>query len=433
MGAMASQTQASDRAGSQPAYRVVGITEETRAEFLEVDHLTWFDEVHPADPDWSRALDLRRAFAATATGEPPFAGIYASYDMEITIPAPAGRVAPVPMAGLTWVGVHPDHRRRGVLTAMLDHHFRDLHERGEPLAGLHASETGIYGRFGYAVSALDGILELGKGAELRAPGVDTSGITTRLATLGEEGLARQVWELHRELARLTLGQVARPWQQAELVYTDNAASLRGAERSRVLSAERDGRPSGYAILRRTPKWEDGGPRGTLRCWEIAAADPAVLLALLRRLVDFDLVATVEVWGIPVDSPAIWWLGGPRSCVKHTSDGVWLRPVDVGACLEQRGYAGEADLVLEVADERCPWNARRWRLSTSADGTAKCAPTTDPADLSLDVQAVSAVFTGGRTPGALAQQGLVGEQRRGALAAFSAIVATPIAPSPGVMF
>ena len=59
MGAMASQTPASDRAGNRPAYRVVGITEETRADFQEVDHLTWFDEVHPADPDWSRALDLR--------------------------------------------------------------------------------------------------------------------------------------------------------------------------------------------------------------------------------------------------------------------------------------------------------------------------------------------------------------------------------------
>ncbi len=428
MGAMVTETPA-----AQPAYRVVGITEETRADFLEVDHLTWFDEVDPTDPDWSRCLDLSRAFAATETSDPPFAGIYGSFDMGITIPAPEGRVTPVPMAGLTWVGVHPDHRRRGVLTAMLDHHFRDLHERGEVLAGLHASETGIYGRFGYAVAATDAVLEVGRGAELRAPGVDTTGITTRLATLGEEGVARQVWELHRDLAATTLGQVARTWQLAELAYTDSAASLRGAEKGRVLFAERDGRAAGYALLRRTPKWEGGGPQGSLRCREIAAADPPVLLALMRRLVAFDLLATVEIWGIAPDSPAIWWLGGPRSCVKHTYDGVWLRPIDVAACLELRGYAGESDLVLDIADEHCPWNAGRWRLSTSADGTAKCAPTSDPADLSVDVQVLGAIFNGGRTPGALAQQGLVVERRRGALASFAAIVATPVAPTPGVMF
>ena len=133
MGAMATETPA-----AQPAYRVVGITEETRADFLEVDHLTWFDEVDPTDPDWSRCLDLSRAFAATETSDPPFAGIYGSFDMGITIPAPEGRVTPVPMAGLTWVGVHPDHRRRGVLTAMLDHHFR-RRARHRPEQGHHAA------------------------------------------------------------------------------------------------------------------------------------------------------------------------------------------------------------------------------------------------------------------------------------------------------
>ena len=63
------------------------------------------------------------------------------------------------MAGLSWVGVDPDHRRRGVLSTMLEQHFADLHQRGEALAGLHASETAIYGRFGYAVAALDAVVE----------------------------------------------------------------------------------------------------------------------------------------------------------------------------------------------------------------------------------------------------------------------------------
>ena len=34
------------------------------------------------------------------------------------------------MAGLSWVSVHPDHRRRGVLTALMRHHLHGLHDNG---------------------------------------------------------------------------------------------------------------------------------------------------------------------------------------------------------------------------------------------------------------------------------------------------------------
>ena len=44
--------------------------------------------------------------------------------------------ASVPCAGITAVGVHPTHRRRGVLRSMMDAQLRDVHERGEPIAAL---------------------------------------------------------------------------------------------------------------------------------------------------------------------------------------------------------------------------------------------------------------------------------------------------------
>ena len=47
-----------------------------------------------------------------------------------------GGARQVPCAGLTWVGVHPDHRRQGVLTAMLRHHLEQVRAeaRGVPVA-----------------------------------------------------------------------------------------------------------------------------------------------------------------------------------------------------------------------------------------------------------------------------------------------------------
>src|SRR6185437_13160198 len=62
----------------------------------------------------------------------------------------------------TLVGVAPTHRRRGVLRTMMRKHLDNVHERGEPLAALWASEDGIYGRFGYGRAAFTGELSVPK-------------------------------------------------------------------------------------------------------------------------------------------------------------------------------------------------------------------------------------------------------------------------------
>src|ERR1051325_338308 len=66
---------------------------------------------------------------------------------------PGGTVS---CAGTTVVGVAPTHRRRGVLRTMMRAHLDDVHDRGEPIAALWASEETIYGRFGYGRAAFAG-------------------------------------------------------------------------------------------------------------------------------------------------------------------------------------------------------------------------------------------------------------------------------------
>ena len=47
--------------------------------------------------------------------------------------------------------VAPTHRRRGVLTAIMRRQLDEMQAAGrEPVAALWASESSIYGRFGYA-------------------------------------------------------------------------------------------------------------------------------------------------------------------------------------------------------------------------------------------------------------------------------------------
>src|SRR5215471_372390 len=75
-------------------------------------------------------------------------GTASAYTFQLTVP---GGVAGA--AGVSFVSVMPDHRRRGILSAMMRHQLADIAARGEPVAALYASESVIYGRYGYGCAS----------------------------------------------------------------------------------------------------------------------------------------------------------------------------------------------------------------------------------------------------------------------------------------
>lgn len=136
---------------------------------LELDTLVWADAGRRPREAQLRDTPQRAGFIATRGGEP--AGTAGSWDVEVSVPAAGDAAASLrPAEGLTWIGVHPDHRRRGVLTAVMGHHLRwTRDEQGRSLSVLKASEHAIYGRFGYGVASTVP-LELRAGYELRRAG-----------------------------------------------------------------------------------------------------------------------------------------------------------------------------------------------------------------------------------------------------------------------
>ena len=76
-------------------------------------------------------------------------GLTSAFSFDLTVPG-----AVVPAAGVSWVGVLPTHRRRGVLRGLMTSQLHDVRERGrEAVAILWASEPVIYGRFGYGLAS----------------------------------------------------------------------------------------------------------------------------------------------------------------------------------------------------------------------------------------------------------------------------------------
>jgi predicted acetyltransferase len=220
---------------------------------------------------------------------------------------------------------------------------------------------------------------------------------------------------------------------ARPIFVDLPLTRQGHEPSQVLLAHVDGRETGYAVFSREHKWKDNKPKGLVTVSELAAADPATLLALARRLVDFDLTATITIGGRGADDPLMWWAGGPRAVGISGSDSLWLRLIDVGAALAARGYSGACDVVLDVVDPVCSWNQHAWRLTVDRDGMATCVPTANDADVRLPVQVLGAAYLGSRSIASQAHQGLVTELTAGTVRLLSRAMSRDREPVGAVEF
>lgn len=340
------------------------------------------------------------------------------YSFEMAVPG--GRV---PMAGVSWVSVLPTHRRRGLLTGLMRHQLHGLHESGgEAVAGLTASEPPIYGRFGYgqATSGVMMTIPRHKAALRLPPGTDEVGV--RLASNDESFETRL--EVYNRHVGDRPGMIVRSADWARGLTADLAEVRPGSSILRVALAERRGKTVGYATYRTKP--ERLG-KGTVNVQEIIADDPAGYAALLRYLFDLDLTATISIdRPIPTDSPLLHQLMNPRTAEPRLVDALYLRLVDVDRALAARTYATPIDTVIEVVDDFCPWNAGRWRLVGDEKG-AGCERTSAAADLVLAARELGAAYLGGVTLRALANAGLVQEQRNGAVAEASKAFASDVAP------
>ncbi|WP_137122868.1 GNAT family N-acetyltransferase [Segeticoccus rhizosphaerae] len=387
--------------------------------YLDTDELVWFAEpsAEPAARALSGLREDQRFGAEVAGGDPAYyAGVYGVYALTVTVPGPHESLRQVPVSGLTFVGVHPDERRRGVLTAMLQDHFGRVREGDwSGLSALHASEPSIYGRHGYGVASWETRLTLARGATLTAPGLEeeVQQLRTRLATTGHAGVAARMRAAALHAGRTRLGSVVREEMTYEMFGRDTPQTTRDKEPQRALFAVRDGVDVGYAWFRRAEKWEEGRPEGTVKVGELVG-DPAAELALVRRLVDLDLTSSVVLHGRGVDDPVVHWAGGPRTIHGPTADSLWLRLVDLPRALEERGYAESVDLVLDVEDAACEWNHGRWRLTVGDDGTARVARTDDEPDLRLTTQVLASVYLGSQSLVVRHTAGLVEELRDGAV-------------------
>jgi predicted acetyltransferase len=317
------------------------------------------------------------------------------------------------------------HRRRGILRSMMRHQLHDLHESGgEAIAGLTATEPPIYGRFGYGLASRAVSLTIPRlHSALRVP-QGTDEVTLRLVK-AEETLD-VIEQIYARQVPTRPGMLVRTPAWAKVCIADPDQWREGRSKLRTVLAERDGQAVGYAHYRIKREFGMPVPTGDVSVDEIYADDAASYAALLRYLTSIDLTNSTSLPGQPLDSIPMHLLENVRGAAPRVRDVLYLRLVDVDRALASRTYSAQIDVVIDVRDPFCPWNAGRWRLTGGEKG-ASCERTSAAADLALGVRELGSVFLGGVSLVSLGAAGLVEEQRSGALAEASRAFASDLEP------
>jgi predicted acetyltransferase len=343
------------------------------------------------------------------------AGIF-SYQMAV----PGGSL---PCGGVTRVGVAATHRRRGLLRAMMRRQLDDMHQRGEPLAALYASEAPIYGRFGYGLATYMAEIEVERSHGAFLKPLSTAGRVVMVDVPAAVDAFTQVWAKVQPTQPGMLTLDAR-WMRNQLA--DLEFSRQGFSPHYRVVYEVEGKPEGFALYRIKMDWDATGPIGVLRVESLIAASADAYGALWRYLLEVDLIARVTAEARPVDEPLRFLLADSRQPKTRVDDGIWLRLVDIGRALAGRRYAAEGRLVLHVRDAFCPWNDGHYELNGGPTNAA-CERCTDDPDLELSAADLAAVYLGGNRFRTLHEAGHVQELHRGAVSRADGMFVTDRSP------
>jgi predicted acetyltransferase len=352
-------------------------------------------------------------------------GTAGAFSFELTVPGAAPNPTTVPTAGVTMVSVRATHRRRGLLTQIMQYQLDDVAARGEPVAVLTASEGGIYDRFGYGLATFSSWWHVRTDTLEFARPPETDG---RMRFVSLDDARPVVADLYERVRRRRVGEVTRSAGVWDNVFADRQHRRRGASQLfAVVHESETGAADGYVLYRMRSSWEQNHADNTLLVQELEALDDEVEAALWHFVVNVDLVTTVRSGDRPVDDVLRWRLVDPRRLhIDHVNDHLWVRIVDPAAALAARGYAVDDELVLELTDRFLPQNDGRWLVTVSGGG-ARVTGTARAPDLALGASELGSMYLGGVAPSSLARAGRVHELADGALARADRLFATSPIP------
>ncbi|MBT2535609.1 GNAT family N-acetyltransferase [Arthrobacter sp. ISL-69] len=372
-----------------------------------------FHDARRSDERVDKGIEMQRADGRVMTGAYQ-TGAVAGHSLGAEVPVATfgtmdktlnigfGRLLPTRL--VTAVTVRTSHRRRGLLRRMMGEDLEMARQGGLAMAALTASEASIYGRFGFGVATSEQSIKVDTSSKFRLNHTPVGSVEVADPKVLLE-LAPQVFERRH---RLTPGSVDRHEFYRE--FASGSISRDGGEDPKVKVALHygpDGEVDGYV------SYKFGGWSSTpytMEVIDLVAATTAAYLELWQYLAAIDLVERVSWEESAIDDPLRWALEDAR-CIEASAarDMLWLRILDVKQALEARHYPADGRLVLKVADSLGLTDGT-FALDVSGGSAVVTDAGASPADLELDVAALSSMYLGGVHPVTLVDSGRILERR-----------------------
>jgi predicted acetyltransferase len=322
-------------------------------------------------------------------------GTLGVFSFTMTVPG-----ATIPVAGTTQVTVQATHRRRGVLSDMMRAHLDEARERGDAAAALWASDSAIYGRFGFGMAAWTTEIEIDRRhVDLHRLAATPAAVELR----NVESIRPSAIEIYDRIRRKVPGMVSHSEGWWDRLFSDQPRFRGGATRARYALATEGDVPTGWTKYRLKDVEGDGHPAQDVIVVQLYAETPAAWSGLWSHVMAHDFGHTIRADLRPVDDPIHSLLRGIRRAKTKVSDGLWFRVLDVPGVLERRTYSGAGAISFTV-DDPLGYVGGSYRLDT--DGTSTTVQNVEDAELSLDVEDLGALSLGGRSAVELAMAGRI---------------------------
>ena len=333
-----------------------------------------------------------------------------SYPMVMNIPGATSKIAAVAS-----VSVQATHRRKGLNRKMMKFQLENIHEREEPLAVLQATESIIYGRYGYGMASFNDTLEIERSHSKFAEPFEPSGQLSFIERDEAKNIFPKIYS-RAILGRNGMIERTPEWWEArfDLPSWDNRIET-GIWNVKYT---KDTELLGYVRFR----IDDS----TLHVIELMSTNLESYKSLWQFCLQMDLTKNIKAYQRPTDEDLKWILADPRRLNAKSKDQNWVRLVNVQEALSNRKYWIDGSINIKVVDDFLDWNNNTYSIS-SENGESECIKTNEDPDIILNVRDLGATYLGGINFSVLQKAGRVEEISHNAISQANLMFSTDRAP------
>ena len=350
--------------------------------------------------NWNKPSD--RLIAAFDTDSERIVGSGGADKYTITVPGGEN----IKMAGIAYMGTLPTHKRRGIFSSMMKTLHQQARDRGDAVAGLWASQSLLYSRFGYGLATMreDWVIDThNTSLSTDSP----KGISVRLVDKNKAlSEIPEIYEIFRKCQNGATDRTQGYWNY--LLYEDEQTKFNKSGRSGFFFAiaYKNNKPSGYAIYNFNKEsgvaHEDD--EGSLIVEEIISIDRESNNALWHYIFGVELVEEISFNRRGTNDPLYYMLKNPRKLKRNIIDGLWARIIDPIKMLESRTYQESEKITINISGQNQDDIEGTYTIETDGKNTEVKKTNNNP-DISMRPSELSSIYFGSVRPSEFYQAGL----------------------------